>query len=116
MSKGRSLKSATAPTGLPIIGRTRRLIGIVSACALASSAWADSLPAGVRACATETNSDKRLGCYDREVAPFLVPATPANANVLPDTTQQVECTAYDAHQGTLTGGSVQEPRRLSARV
>ncbi len=45
-----------------------------------------------------------------------MPATPANANVLPDTTQQVECTAYDAHQGTLTGGSVQEPRRLSARV
>ena len=99
-----------------IIGRACPLIWIVSACALVSSVWADSLPAGVRACATETNSDKRLACYDRAVASFIVPATPSKANVLPDTTKQVESTAHDAHQGTVTGGSMQEPRHLSARV
>jgi hypothetical protein len=97
-------------------GRTGRLIGIVSACVLATSAWADSLPAGVRACSAQTDSDKRLACYDREVAPFLVPATPANANVLPSTTQRPQPTAHDAQQGALTGGSVQEPGHLSVRV
>lgn len=38
---------------------------------------AESLPASVRACAVETDSLRRLVCYDREVAKFPAPA--ANA-------------------------------------
>ncbi|HWW81771.1 MAG TPA: hypothetical protein VNY82_19375 [Steroidobacteraceae bacterium] len=43
----------------------------------------ESLPASVRACAAETDSLRRLMCYDREVARFPAPA--ANAAPAPPT-------------------------------
>jgi hypothetical protein len=45
----------------------------ISVCALPPSAWAESLPASVRACAAESDSLRRLTCYDREVARFQEP-------------------------------------------
>jgi hypothetical protein len=45
--------------------------------ALPALGAAESLPASVRACAAETDSLRRLVCYDREVARFPAPA--ANA-------------------------------------
>jgi hypothetical protein len=39
--------------------------------ALPALAVADTLPAGMRPCVSETNPDKRLACYDREAARLL---------------------------------------------
>jgi hypothetical protein len=46
------------------------LLGATMSCVLAPAAWAESLPASVRACAQEPDSLKRLICYDREVARY----------------------------------------------
>jgi len=51
--------------------------------ALPALAAVESLPASVRACAAETDSLRRLMCYDREVARF--PAPVANAAPAPPT-------------------------------
>ena len=51
--------------------------------ALPALAAVESLPASVRACAAETDSLRRLMCYDREVARFPAPA--ANAAPPPPT-------------------------------
>ena len=40
---------------------------------------ADTLPASVRACAAETDSLKRLVCYDREVARYMEPKPTSQA-------------------------------------
>jgi hypothetical protein len=39
-------------------------------CALAPAAWAQTVPASVRACTLETDSLKRLICFDKEVARY----------------------------------------------
>jgi len=83
---------------------------------LLSSAWADSLPAGVRACASELDRDKRLACYDREVARVVAAANPTNAGVSPDTKPKVETTAQASRPTAITSGAAAEPRHLSARV
>ena len=49
------------------------LVGIAAAvtlCALSPAAYAESLPAGIRACAHEPDSLKRLLCFDKEVARY----------------------------------------------
>jgi hypothetical protein len=60
-----------------ILARSLRagLLGwAVSLAGLPTLSWgAESLPASVRACAAETDSLKRLMCYDREVARFPEP-------------------------------------------
>ena len=48
----------------------KRILVSVSLCALPVLAGAESLPPGIRACAAETDSLRRLVCYDREVARF----------------------------------------------
>jgi hypothetical protein len=56
-----------------VLARTRRigLLGwAISLSALPAFAWAESLPASVRSCATETDPGRRLACYDREIARF----------------------------------------------
>lgn len=50
-----------------------RLIALVSslaACVLMPAAWAQTIPASVRACTLETDSLKRLICFDKEVARY----------------------------------------------
>jgi hypothetical protein len=72
----------------------RSLLWSLPLCALPVLAGAESLPASVRACASETDSLRRLVCYDREVARFTdvkpttkhetAPATPApTTNIAP---------------------------------
>jgi len=48
----------------------KRILLSLSLCALPILAGAESLPPGIRACAAETDSLRRLVCYDREVARF----------------------------------------------
>lgn len=66
---------------------------------LPALSWPESLPPSVRACAAETDSLRRLTCYDREVArymepkpapqvvpkrePFAAPATDSTASTAP---------------------------------
>ena len=88
------------------IGRACRSGGIIFGCALASVTWADSLPAAVTACATETNSDERLACYDRAVAPIVMRAEPA----------RVQPAAPDASQGKGTDPAAQEPQHIKGHV
>ena len=57
--------------------------------ALPAFAAVESLPASVRACAAETDSLRRLMCYDREVARYPAPvakAAPAEAAPAPQAT------------------------------
>jgi hypothetical protein len=49
----------------------------ISLAALPALAAVESLPASVRACAAETDSLRRLMCYDREVARFPAPVAKA---------------------------------------
>lgn len=54
--------------------RAVRLIALVSslaACVLMPAAWAQTIPASVRACTLETDSLKRLVCFDKEVARYM---------------------------------------------
>ena len=55
--------------------------------ALPALAAVESLPASVRACAAETDSLRRLMCYDREVARFPAPVANA-APALPTASSQ----------------------------
>lgn len=48
----------------------RSLVWPILLCAAPALAGAESLPPSVRACAAETDSLKRLVCYDREVARY----------------------------------------------
>jgi hypothetical protein len=64
--------------------RVRLLAWTISLAALPALAAVESLPASVRACAAETDSLRRLMCYDREVARF--PAPVANAAPAPQAT------------------------------
>lgn len=59
------------------------LAALAALTALPAVAAVESLPASVRACAAETDSLRRLVCYDREVARF--PAPVANAAPAPST-------------------------------
>ncbi len=67
---GRSIAGRSLPGG--------SLRGWLLGCAVSLAvtpafSWAESIPAGVRACAGETNADARLACYDKEVGRFLAP-------------------------------------------
>jgi hypothetical protein len=59
--------------------RTWLLAWAISLATLPALARAESLPASVRACAIETDADRRLACYDREVARFPAPASKSTA-------------------------------------
>jgi hypothetical protein len=53
------------------------LVVLPALAALPAFAAVESLPASVRACAAETDSLRRLMCYDREVARFPAPVAKA---------------------------------------
>jgi hypothetical protein len=56
---------------------------LIYALALAPIARADSLPAGIRACALESDSLKRLICFDREVARYSGQPSTGDAKQVP---------------------------------
>jgi hypothetical protein len=94
---------------------------------LPSLSWPESLPASVRACAAETDSLRRLTCYDREVArymepkpapqvvpkrePFAAPATDSTASTAPTAPATPVASADTQPQS----GS-QNPAHIAARV
>jgi hypothetical protein len=65
-------------TRVPLLAWT---LAVLPALTILPALAAESLPASVRACAAETDSLRRLVCYDREVARF--PAPTANAASAP---------------------------------
>jgi hypothetical protein len=91
-------------------------IGIVFAVALISTAWAEPSPKGVLACATETDPDKRLACYDREAARAGAPMTPPQPSARANPPQPAGTTPHDTEASTVTAVSVKPPRHLSAHV
>lgn len=52
-------------------------------CGLTAGAWAQSVPAGLRACTAETDSARRLACYDREMARLPRPSAPPGPSAQP---------------------------------
>ena len=50
---------------------SRRLVCALALLALPAVPWAESLPPSVRACAAETDAERRHACYDREVTRIL---------------------------------------------
>jgi hypothetical protein len=65
--------------------RLRRLTALTACmlplCALPGGAWAQSVPASLRACAADSDPGRRLDCYDREMKRLL--ARPARAATAP---------------------------------
>lgn len=72
---------ASIPGQLRLAPWSRRmtwsLACVLPLCGMPAAAFAQGASAALRACAAETDSAKRLACYDREMA--RLPATPAQA-------------------------------------
>jgi hypothetical protein len=106
---------------------------------LPALAVADTLPAGMRPCVSETNPDKRLACYDREAARLIQApdrtntatprATPpaAAAPTPPASTHAAPAAAAAAGAAAVTkpappshdvevSATPKEPKKFSARV
>jgi hypothetical protein len=87
------------------------------ACALAPAAWAQTVPASVRACTLETDSLKRLVCFDKEVArytgqqPSTQGAAPSRDPVSPSvaTTTSLPAPAPDA-------AAPSKPQHIAAHI
>jgi hypothetical protein len=69
----------------PSASAARRIGAALAALLLTTHAFAaaDALPASVRSCAAETDPDRRLACFDREVARFPAPTAKAAARSAP---------------------------------
>jgi hypothetical protein len=52
-------------------------------CAAATGAFGQTVPPGLRACTAESDSGRRLACYDREMARLLTAAAQSEANPPP---------------------------------
>jgi len=69
------------------VGQLRRMrwsvVCVLPFCSVPGGVWAQNVPARLRACAAETDSARRLACYDREMArlsqPPVAAASPAAA-------------------------------------
>jgi hypothetical protein len=74
--------------------------------AVPAFAAVESLPASVRACAAETDSLRRLMCYDREVARFPAPVAKATPAPQTEATTIAPAQAAPAPQVTPTPANV----------
>jgi len=66
--------------------RLRRMMGplvcVLPLCGIPGAVFAQSVPPGLRACAADADSARRLACYDREMASLLGrPAPPPKAEL-----------------------------------
>lgn len=74
-----------------VAGQLRRMtwsvVCVLPLCSVPAAALAQSVPAGLRACAAEADSARRLACYDREMArlsqPPAAPVQPASPDAAP---------------------------------
>jgi hypothetical protein len=70
--------SELLPTRVPRESR-RMILALACAlpfCGLSGGASAGNVPAGLRACAAESDPGQRLDCYDREMKRLMAPRTP----------------------------------------
>lgn len=74
-----------------VAGQLRRMtwsvVCVLPLCSVPAAALAQNVPAGLRACAAETESARRLACYDKEMArltqPPAAPGQPASPGAAP---------------------------------
>src|SRR6266581_3751029 len=106
---------------------------LIYALALAPVARADSVPASIRACALESDSLKRLVCFDREVARYsgqpstgdakqVSPAAPPDLRAQPTTPKVPPGPPREDQSGSAdqpaapTAAPVKLPRHIAARI
>ena len=82
------------------------LVVLPALAALPAFAAVESLPASVRACAAETDSLRRLMCYDREVARFPAPLAKAAPTPQTEATTTAPAQAAPAPRVTPTPANV----------
>jgi hypothetical protein len=94
------------------------LLAATVGCVLAQAAQAESLPASVRACAQETDSLKRLICYDREVAKYSDQPSSGGGKTPPVAGPAAPtATAQPSPQPAPAAASPSEaPRHISAKI
>lgn len=102
-----------------VLAELRRMaLGIACAlplCGLAGGAWAQGVPAGLRACAAESDPGRRLACYDRVMKRISPPpATAAGPSAGPATATAATSAAAPASAAAPTpsqsaGNAGQEP-------
>jgi hypothetical protein len=81
---------------------------------------AESLPASVRACTAETDRERRLDCFDREVARFpgskaIAPAASAAATAAPAVSANASSSATDASAARKADNAA-KPGRIAAQL
>ncbi|HEY7887055.1 MAG TPA: hypothetical protein VIC29_02370 [Steroidobacteraceae bacterium] len=66
-----------------LVGQLRRItwsvVCLLPLCTVPAGVWAQNVPAGLRACTAETDSARRLDCYDSEMARLSQPPAPPAA-------------------------------------
>jgi hypothetical protein len=97
---------------------------LLPACGLPGGAWAQNVPAGLRACAAESDPGQRLDCYDREMkrlsalpahaaqaAPAAEPEpqTPKPAPIHPAAPSMAAAPSSDIAAATSGSGTVAKP-------
>ena len=121
------MTDVTNPTAR--ILRTARWSALVAALLVSAAAEADAIPASVRACAHESDSLKRLVCFDREIAKYpeesssgTLPTPPA-AQKSPAASPQPTMTASTAAAPAPaqapapdTAKPQKPPKHISARI
>jgi hypothetical protein len=104
--------------------RQQALVSLVLAVLPAIGHAADSLPAGVRACAAITDVLQRLSCYDREVARYPAPqagsaptgAPAASASPMPAPQAAAKVVTPPAASSSNTAGSSAPPATAGANT
>jgi hypothetical protein len=90
---------------------------LIYALALAPAARAESVPASVRACTLETDSLKRLICFDRELARYSdQPSTGGAKQVPPATAASPIGAAAAPATPAAPAAPAKPPRHTSARI
>ena len=88
---------------------TGKLLSVAALSSLAiSTAFAQSLPPGVAACASEKDSLIRLTCFDREVAKYTQPAASVAPTPVPPAVTSPSAPAVVAAQPPVTSPSADD--------
>jgi hypothetical protein len=86
---------------------------LIYALALAPAARADSVPASIRACTLETDSLKRLVCFDRELARYSDQPSTGDAKQVPPAPTAA---ASAAPAAAAAAAPAKPPRHIAARI
>ena len=91
---------------------------LIYALALAPIARADSVPASIRACSLESDSLKRLVCFDREVARYSGQPSTGDAKQVPSASPPAGSADQPAAPAAAAAAAapVKLPRHIAARI